>query len=84
MATRIRGDDAQRKQHDVLFYTDSVLFEFRSYLDLIATFSYGVLNGIRKAPASTQMLASGSTIDLLDKNKKVLRNNYVLYICDRL
>ena len=69
----IRGEKTERMKQNILLYTDATLFEFRSYLDLIANFTYGILAAIGKPPATSQLLSSGLVTTLLDKNDKLRR-----------
>ena len=76
-----KGIDEARDQ--VLLYTDSCLFELRSFLELLAHFAYGILNGIGKAPADQELLSSGKKLTII-KKKKLQSHDFLLYLCDKL
>jgi hypothetical protein len=84
MADVVDGKAVEEKQYNVLLYTDAVLFEFRSYLDLIANFANGVLTAAGKAPGKSQTLSTARSITLLDKKGELIRHNYLLYLSDQL
>lgn len=72
-------------QYELLLCLDSLVFEFRSYLDLIATFCHRVLDGISKGPSTDfVVLSSGQKIMLFNKSHELIRHNYLLYLCDEL
>jgi hypothetical protein len=68
----------------VLLHTDSVFFEFRSYLEFLAKFVYGILQGVHEAPAPKQTLSSGETIQLVTPKGIVITHNFLLFLCDQL
>jgi hypothetical protein len=67
----------------VLLRPDSVFFEFRSYLELVAKFVYGILEGVQKAPTSEQTLSSGKTVLLLKPKGDVITHNFLIFLCDQ-
>jgi len=80
----MQSNDAERMKNEILLFTDATLFEFRSYLDLIANFTYGILSAINKAPDATQTLSSGNVATILDRTGKLRRYDFLLYLCDQL
>jgi hypothetical protein len=69
--------------HPLLLALDSVLFEFRAYLELLATFVYEILVGIGSPPARSVSLSSGQALRLVGKRGLQTRN-FLRYLCDEL
>jgi hypothetical protein len=80
----VKGVACERARDRVLLAIDSFLFEFRSYLDLLARFVYGVLVAINKGPSRTEGLASGKSVEILGKSGKLKPHNFLLYLIDLL
>jgi hypothetical protein len=81
----VRGPSWERKRDHVLLAVDSFLFEFRSFLDLLARFAYDVLVGIGKGPPQVVTLSSGQTIDIIDRKKLIVRkHNFLRFLTDQL
>jgi hypothetical protein len=80
----VGGRDVERQRDRVLLFADSVVFEFRSYLDLIAKFSYDLLVSIGKTPTPKPTLSSGVVLSLLGKRSELRRNDFLLYLGDIL
>jgi hypothetical protein len=80
----ISGQECERARDGVLLAIDSFLFEFRAFLDLLARFVYRFLVQIGREPAATQRLSSGSTINVIDKGRKLLPHAFLLYMADKL
>jgi hypothetical protein len=79
----VGGEDITAARDRVLLHTDSVFFEFRSYLELVAKFVYGILEGVQKAPASEQTLSSGKTVLLLKPKGGLVTHNFLLFLFDQ-
>jgi hypothetical protein len=83
--TRVmRGRAVEEARDRVLLATDSFLYECRSFLDLLARFTYEMLVGIRKKPAVKQQLSSGQTVTLIDRSAKLRTHDFLLFLCDQL
>jgi hypothetical protein len=67
-----------------LLATDSFLYECRSFLELLARFTYEMLVGIRKKPAPKQRLSTGQTATLIDRGGKLRTHHFLLFLCDQL
>jgi hypothetical protein len=80
----VKGQTSERARDHVLLATDSFLFEFRAYLDLLARFVHGILAAIGKGPAQTELLSSGKAIQIAGKNGNLKPHGFLLYLCDRL
>src|SRR5437016_5686096 len=80
----VTGEHLDELRDHLLLMTDSFLFEFRSFLELLAAFVYEVLTALNKAPASVEHLSSGDTVAIVSKKGELLPNNFLLYLCDRL
>jgi hypothetical protein len=80
----VSGKECEHARDRVLLAIDSFLFEFRAFLDLLARFVYGFLVEIGKAPAASQLLSSGRTVDLIDKRHKLRPHAFLLYMADKL
>jgi hypothetical protein len=63
--------------------TDAGLFEFRSYLELLAHFAYSVLKKTDRAPSATVVLSTGDTIDII-RNGKLNTHGFLHYLCERV
>ena len=63
----VKGQTSERARDHVLLATDSFLFEFRAYLDLLARFVHGILAAIGQGPAQIELLSSGQTIQIAGK-----------------
>jgi hypothetical protein len=80
----LSGSSAEDARDSLLLAVDSFLYEFRSFLDLMATFAYGILTGIGKQPTAKQQLSTGKTVKVADKKGKLRPHDFLLYLCDRL
>lgn len=74
-------DDARDR---VLLYTDSCLFELRSFLELLAHFTFGILDGLGKAPPAQITSSSGKKLTIVNKNRELRSHDFLLYLCDKL
>jgi len=82
---RVVQSKALEIQRDrVLLAVDSFLFEFRSYLELLAKFVFGILKGINLAPSGKQLLSSGESVLVTDRKQKLKSHDFLLYLCDQL
>lgn len=63
---------------------DSALFEFRSYLELLATFIYKFLVGIGKPPPSKVRHSSGEELEVVNNRGKLNTHNFLRHLCDEL
>jgi hypothetical protein len=68
----------------VLLFVDSFLWEFRSFLELLAKFAYGILVQIGKGPARMETLSSGSTVEITSRRGRFKPHGFLLYLCDKL
>lgn len=68
----------------VLLIVDSFLYEFRSFLDLLAKFAYGILVEVGKGPTQTERLSSGATVEITSKKGKLKPHGFLLYLCDKV
>ncbi len=80
----LNGQELFKDRDIVLLAVDSLLFELRAYLDLLATFVYEILRGIGKAPQKQETLASGELVTILDGKSKLRPNAFLKFLCDRL
>jgi hypothetical protein len=78
------SDELADARDVVLLKTDSLFFESRSYLELLAKFAYGILASIQKAPTPEQSLSTGKKVKLLNNNGQLITHNFLLYLWDRL
>ena len=82
---RVVGKDQIYSERDrALLAVDSVLFEFRSYLELLAGFIYKFLTGIGKPPASKIKHSSGEELVIVGGRRKLKTHNFLRYLCDEL
>lgn len=79
----ITGPQADQARDQVLLAIDTFLYEYRAFLDLLSTFTYGILNGINRAPADQQTLTNGDTITI-STNGKLRRHDFLRYLADTL
>lgn len=79
----VNSENVTAARDRVLLHTDSVFFQFRSYLEFVAKFVYGILEGIQKAPAPKQTLSSGNTVSLIGSNGNVITHNFLAFLCDQ-
>jgi hypothetical protein len=77
----ITGDQARDR---VLLAVDAFLFEFRSFLELLAQFAHGILTRLGKAPAHIEQLRSGVAVTITDKRNRFHSHAFLLWLCDRL
>jgi hypothetical protein len=83
--TRVmRGRAVEDARDRVLLATDSVLYECRSFLDLVARFTYPMLAGIGKQPAAKQQLSTGQTVKLAEQRGRLRPHDFLLFLCDQL
>ena len=80
--TVVGGTDCERARDRVLLAIDAFLFEFRAYLDLLASFVYGILATLGKGPSEKETLSSG-TVRIMSKKGKLSSYTFLLYACDR-
>jgi hypothetical protein len=80
----LKGAACERARDRVLLAIDSFLFEFRSYLDLLAKFVHGVLVAINRGPFRTERLASGKSVEIMGNGGKLKPYNFLLYLVDVL
>ena len=80
----IRENDLNGLRAKVLLLIDSFLFEFRAYLELLAKFTYRVSRAAGLGPPNSVQLTSGEFLDIRDTNRKLITNNFLLYLCDQL
>lgn len=74
-------DDARDR---ILLYTDSCLFELRSFLEFFAHFTFGILDGIGKAPPAQSTSSSGKKLTIVNKKRELRSHDFLLYLCDKL
>jgi hypothetical protein len=78
--TRVmRGRAVEDARDRVLLATDSSLYECRSFLDLVARFTYAMLTGIGKQPAAKQQLSTGQSVKLVERGGGCVRT--IFYCC---
>jgi hypothetical protein len=83
--TRVmKGRAVEDARDRVLLATDSFLFECRSFLDLVARFTYAMLTGLRKQPAAKQRLLTGQTVRLVERGGRLRPHDFLLFLCDQL
>lgn len=80
----LSGADVERVRDRALLATDSFLYEFRAFLELLSKFAFGVLAGMGRQPPAKQRLSTGKTVTLADKKGNVRSNDFLLYLCDQL
>ena len=80
----MRGRTVEEARDRVLLATDSVLYECRSFLELLARFTYEILVGIRKRPAAKQRLLTGHSVTLIDRGGRLRTHDFLLFLCDQL
>jgi len=80
----LKGHGVEDVRDRLLLATDSFLFEYRAFLDLLAKFVYGILNGIGKQPQVVQQLSTGETVRLADSKGRLRSHDFLLYLCDNL
>ncbi len=80
----VKGEELFKDRDKVLFAVDSVLFEFRAYLELIARYVYGVLKGVDRAPSAQATVSSGGAIRIVTKKGDLRAHGFLLYLCDLL
>lgn len=79
----VHGKDVFQARDRVLLAVDSFLFEFRAYLELLATYVYGILVGIGQGPSSIEKLGSGESVRITN-GKKFRTHEFLRYLCGRL
>jgi hypothetical protein len=80
----VRGVDWDRVRDRAIIAIEMFLYEFRTYLELLAKFVHGVLASLGKGSSQTQTLSSGKTVVITSKNGKLKPHGFLLYLCDRL
>lgn len=80
----LSGSGAEGARDLALLAIDSFLYEFRSFLDLMAKFAYGILTGIGGQPTAEQQLSTGKTVKVADKKGRLRPHDFLLYLCDKL
>lgn len=83
--TRVmRGRAVEDARDRVLLATDSFLYECRSFLDLVAKFTYAMLTSIGKQPAVKQQLSTGQTVRLVERGGRLRPHDFLLFLCHQL
>jgi hypothetical protein len=80
----VSGKDVFQDREKVLLAVDSLLFEFRAYLELLAKFVFGVLKGVGHSPPSQKTIASKQMLTIVTKKGDPNAHNFLLYLCDQL
>lgn len=80
----LRGIDIDPIRDRTLLAVDSFLFEFRAFLELMATFCYGILKRIGKEPGAKQTLSTGKTVTLKRSGNDLKTNAFLFFLCDKL
>ena len=80
----VSGKEIFKDREKALLAVDSILFEFRAYLELMAKFVFGVLKGIGHAPPPQKRIASGQLLTIVTKKGEFKAHNFLLYLCDQL
>lgn len=80
----VKGEAIEKERDRALLAVDSFLFEFRSYLELLAIFVYGILKGIGYAPNVHETLSSGESVQPVSGKGKLKSYAFILYLCDRM
>lgn len=80
----INGGEVFKERDRVLLAVDSILFEFRAYLDILAKFTYRIIVAIGEGPSPKEQLSSGKLVTITDKKGRLKPNNLILYLSDRL
>jgi len=80
----VNTPEASQARDRGLLAVDSFLFELRAYLELLATYVYGVLCGAGRAPDAVQGLSSGETVSITDKRDNLRTHEFLRYLCDRV
>ena len=80
----VSGKDIFQDREKVLLAVDSLFFEFRAYLELLARFVFGVLKGKGHPLPVQKESASGQIHTILTKKGKLKPHNFLLYLCNRL
>ncbi len=80
----VRGKEIFKDREKALLAVDSLLFEFRAYLELLAKFVFGVLKGAGFAPPSQMRMPSGRTLAIVTKKGQLSTHNFLLHLCEQL
>jgi hypothetical protein len=80
----MHGEQLFKDRDAALLAVDSVLFEIRAYLDILANFAYAALKLVDRAPNSHEKLRSGKMIAVLTKRGVLQTNAFLRLLCDKL
>jgi hypothetical protein len=80
----VSGKEIFQDREKVLLAVDSLLFEFRAYLELLAKFIFGVLKRSGFPPPAQKKVASGKMVTIVTKKGKLNSHNFLLHLCDQL
>jgi hypothetical protein len=80
----VSGKEVFQDREKALLAVDSLLFEFRAYLELLAQFVFGVLKGAGFAPPPQKKIASGKKLTIVTKKGKLNAHNFLLDLCNKL
>lgn len=80
----LRNAKVYAERDRALLAFDSALFEFRSYLELLATFVHVFLVEIGKPPSSRVNHSSGAELQIVGRKAKLNTHNFLKYLCDQL
>lgn len=79
----ITDHEAEAVRDRMLLAIDSFLYEFRAFLELLAKFAYGILDGVGKRPKRIRTLSTGVAVTLTDKKGRLRPHDFLLYLCDQ-
>jgi hypothetical protein len=80
----VKGGAWDRVRDRAILAIEMFLYEFRTYLDLLAQFVHGVLISIGKGTSPSEKLSSGNTVAITDRKGKLRPHGFLLYLCDKL
>jgi hypothetical protein len=80
----VSGKEIFKDREKALLAVDSLLFELRAYLELLAKFAFGVLQGTRFSPPSQKKVPSGKTVTIVTKKGQLNTHNFLLYLGEKL
>jgi hypothetical protein len=80
----MRGRAVEEARDRALLATDSFLYECRSFIELLARFTYEILVGLRKKPAPKQRLLTGQSVMLIDRGGRLRTHDFLLFLCNQL
>ena len=76
----VSGRTWEEARDRVLLAINSFLFEFRSFLELLAEFVYGILSGVGKKPADLQTVGL-EQVAIVNKYSELKPHNFLRYLC---